>query len=210
MPETVQENETIPTSIGRFGLKLPEFEWHHYRDESIQVLDYFKQLLENNGLNCPTKAKFNGYRSVLRAFFHELVVPPSQDKSIVVIRAGFDPRPEKEVEQELMANKARGEWGRHNPATQAEERYGLYTTPPELGPMLPLVEVKYIHEVGGSGHSGPYQPAASVSWKGSWVEKDAPSMSDHGLSVDEYGTAISDFRQQRYLQVITDSIELLS
>ena len=133
------------TIIGREGLIIPVPDTNIKR--TYQLLTFFRNLWKTNGLEFGSTDPY-GNPVFNKAYGAELVLPPSANKPLTVVRGSYVPRDKQEIEHELIVNRARGSdnWGQLKRGTKGHEKHGVYEPPEQLGAFVPVIEVLETHD----------------------------------------------------------------
>lgn len=145
---------------GRNGLLIPTFDIDLMADrdnQSAQILGFFRSLWHANGIIFRSKFEIDTNAPV----FHELVVPPSDIKPLVVIRGQYCPATDYQRRRDKEQNIARNRWddsggfGRVNESvvTIGTEKHSVLLAPTKKLQWLELFSVSYESR---NGQLSPY------------------------------------------------------
>lgn len=135
---------------GRNGLLIPPFDidlMADRDDQSTRILGFFRSLWRANGIIFRSQFEIDTNAPV----FHELVVPPSDIKPLVIIRGQYCPATDYQRQQNKEQNTAHNRWdnsggfGRVNESvvTIGTEKHSVLLAPTKKLQWLELFGVSY-------------------------------------------------------------------
>src|ERR1700721_1177068 len=168
----IQKAETRPEGVitGRYGLWVPTEESVFLGTPKEKFLTFFQKLWRANGYG-PKPKHFPSLDKQLplsprlvfpEGFSHELVLPATKDKPLMVLKGSLTPEDRSEVEAQARLSALRAEWGQWSSVTSGKEQHGIYVPPAGLGQFEPLITVTQYHQYGGSDYSF-VEPSTRVS-----------------------------------------------
>lgn len=192
--------------VGRGGLRIPMYEWAGHTQTDYRFIDFFQRLWKLNGYDTAENFR-KGYHES-KAFSHELAIPATTDKPITILRASYVPEDKNEVEFRERLSHERAQWGQWSSVDVGVEEYGIYVLPPELGPLVPLLDVRYSHQHGGSGNQRDYGPSICRLGIPQSEHKFRPE--DMTLPVQDIKRITRDNYSQHMQQLMAETVEFLS
>ena len=127
--------KTTETTVGRGGLVIPAFELNRVCPK-YDVINFFNKLWVANGF----EIEDYGYA-------HELVVPPAEDKPLIVIRSSAQrtSQHERALEQAQARNSGIGDWSNSN-VTLSREQHSILMPPDKAGAFVAHLAIRYARQ----------------------------------------------------------------
>ena len=201
MVESLRSKE-MEYTVGRAGLKVPTFELERVRTV-MHVRKFFRKLWELTDYDLSIDY---GNEDRPRSFDYELVLPPSGEKPLTVLRASYAARDRQAVQMDKVASS----WSAGtNTIATGTENYSIVVPPEGLGPFEPVVSLQYVHETGT--YFGDWKPNASLHWLGERVELNFATMPDDpNWPQNKQYEAWEATNRMRYRGVVAETARFLS
>ncbi len=190
------------TTIGRGGIKIPDYQWHERRDPRYQIdnfLLFFHRLWEANDIDLVTEveAHFSTNRKKEQvSMLEELVLPPSGTKPLTVVRATYTPELRSTIKYRAESDRRRPDYDQLGYTIGTEEHKLLISPTAGSLQFVPILSLKKDRRIGGHEWGSNVQ----LRWQGEHVYTDQLE-----VLAGEYPDA--DTRREASRQAIAESLK---